>query len=140
MLKSEREIAPIYHRLPGHIRSHAPHCFLALVLHRVMRMRLHASAFGVSPETALERLRRIQYHHVRLNESEPLAGTSSERASTKSATYGCSCRARVPHFGSNCDRTGAHFQLILSDANGTSSQHVGSCGIIFVYLEVRNWK
>lgn len=77
VLKSELEIAPIYHRLPGRIRSHAAICFLALVLHRVMRMRLHACAPGVSPEKALERLRRIQYHRVRLNESEPLAGISS---------------------------------------------------------------
>jgi transposase len=77
VLKSELEIAPVFHRLPHRIRAHASLCFLALVLHRVMRMRLHASSTGLSPERALERLRRIQYHRIRLNDSEPLAGVSS---------------------------------------------------------------
>jgi len=39
VLKSEIEIAPIFHRLPDRIRAHAQICFIALVLHRVMRMR-----------------------------------------------------------------------------------------------------
>ena len=43
MLKSDIEIAPVYHRLPDRIRAHAQICYLALVLHRVMRMRLNAS-------------------------------------------------------------------------------------------------
>ena len=77
VLKSELEIAPVFHRLPHRIRAHAALCFLALVLHRVMRMRLHASSTGLSPERALERLRRIQYHRIRLNDSEPLSGVSS---------------------------------------------------------------
>ena len=40
VLKSDIEIAPVHHRLPGRIRAHALICFLALVLYRVMRMRL----------------------------------------------------------------------------------------------------
>ncbi|MCH9671937.1 MAG: IS1634 family transposase [Gammaproteobacteria bacterium] len=77
VLKSELEIAPVFHRLPHRIRAHASVCFLALVLHRVMRMRLHASTTGLSPERALERLRRIQYHRIQLNDDEPLTGISS---------------------------------------------------------------
>jgi hypothetical protein len=40
VLKSEIEIAPVFHRLPNRIRAHALICFLALVLYRVLRMRL----------------------------------------------------------------------------------------------------
>ena len=39
-------------RLPDRIRAHALICFIALVLHRVMRMRLRATASKVSPERA----------------------------------------------------------------------------------------
>ena len=39
VLKSDIEIAPVFHRLPERIRAHALICFLALVLYRVMRMR-----------------------------------------------------------------------------------------------------
>lgn len=64
VLKSDLEIAPVYHRLPDRIRAHALICFLALVLYRVMRMRLKAHGSPVSPKTALERLRRIQQHRA----------------------------------------------------------------------------
>jgi polysaccharide biosynthesis protein PslH len=37
VLKSEIEIGPVYHRLPERIRAHAQICFMALILHRVMR-------------------------------------------------------------------------------------------------------
>ena len=40
VLKSELEIGPVYHRLPDRIRAHAAICFMALILYRVMRMRL----------------------------------------------------------------------------------------------------
>ena len=40
VLKSEVEIAPVFRRLPERIRAHASICFMALVLHRVMRQRL----------------------------------------------------------------------------------------------------
>ena len=43
-------------------------CFLALVLYRVMRMRLKASGSSVSPKTALELLRRIQKHSATIGE------------------------------------------------------------------------
>lgn len=40
VLKSDIEIAPVHHRLPDRIRAHALICLLALVLYRVMRLRL----------------------------------------------------------------------------------------------------
>ncbi len=52
VLKSDIEIAPVHHRLPGRIRSHAMICFLALVLYRVMRMRLNAKGHAASPRTS----------------------------------------------------------------------------------------
>lgn len=62
VLKSDLEIAPVYHRLPDRIRAHALICFMALVLYRVMRMRLKEHGSNASPKTALELLRRIQRH------------------------------------------------------------------------------
>ena len=38
VLKSELEIGPVYHRLPERNRAHASICFMALILHRVMRL------------------------------------------------------------------------------------------------------
>ena len=68
VLKSDIEIAPVHHRLPGRIRAHALICFLALVLYRVMRMRLKAKGHGASPRTALELLARIQRHQAKIGE------------------------------------------------------------------------
>lgn len=77
VLKSEIEIGPVYHRLPERIKAHASICFMALILHRVMRTRLRAANAGLTPERALEQLRRIQHHRIRLNGAEPVAGVSS---------------------------------------------------------------
>jgi hypothetical protein len=77
VLKSELEIGPVYHRLPERIRAHAAICFMALVLHRVMRMRLRAANTGITPERALQSLKRIQHHRVSLNGAQPLSGVSS---------------------------------------------------------------
>jgi transposase len=77
VLKSEIEVGPIHHRLPDRIRAHATICFIALILYRVMRTRLHAGGATHSPERALQRLRRIQHHRVTLNASQPLTGLSS---------------------------------------------------------------
>ena len=78
VLKSELEIGPVYHRLPERIRAHAAICFMALIIHRVMRMRLRDSATKTSPERALEVLRSIQRHQIRLSaNSEPLTGLST---------------------------------------------------------------
>lgn len=77
VLKSEIEIGPIYHRLPERIRAHAAICFMALILYRVMRTRLHASDTALSPERALTKLRRIQHHRVTLNGTESVTGIST---------------------------------------------------------------
>jgi len=75
VLKSELEIGPVFHRLPDRIRAHASICFMALVLHRVMRLR--AANSGITPERALQSLRRIQHHRVILGGIKQLAGVSS---------------------------------------------------------------
>jgi transposase len=77
VLKSEIEIAPVYHRLPQRIRAHAQICFVALVLYRVMRQRLQQANTELSPERALAQLRRIQRHKVRINDAQPLEGVST---------------------------------------------------------------
>jgi transposase len=77
VLKSELEIGPVYHRLPSRIRAHAAICFMALILYRVMRMRLRASDTQLSPERALDKLRRIQHHQVIVNDTQPVTGLST---------------------------------------------------------------
>ena len=59
-LKSDIEIGPMYHRLPRRIRAHALICFLALILHRVLRMRLKTANREESPGRLLDALKRIQ--------------------------------------------------------------------------------
>ena len=77
VLKSEIEIAPVHHRLADRIRAHATICFIALILYRVLRTRLHASNTKLSPERALSKLRRIQHHRITLNGAQPVCGLSS---------------------------------------------------------------
>ena len=77
VLKSEIEIAPVFHRLTQRIRAHALICFLALVLYRVMRMRLKAKHSPLSPERALEITRRIQWHQVTLHQRHTTSGLSA---------------------------------------------------------------
>ena len=77
VLKSEIEIGPIYHRLPERIRAHAAICFMALILYRVMRTRLRGGDTQLSPERALQKLRRIQHHQVMINDTQPVAGLST---------------------------------------------------------------
>jgi len=77
VLKSEIQIAPVFHRLPDRIRAHALICFLALLLYRVLRLRLKAKASALSPERALEIARRIQYHQVTLHQRQSASGLSA---------------------------------------------------------------
>ena len=77
VLKSEIEIGPIYHRLPNRIHAHAAICFMALILYRVMRARLRDSDTKISPERALEKLRRIQHQKVKVNDLEPIDALSN---------------------------------------------------------------
>ncbi len=71
VIKSEIEIGPIYHRLPDRIRAHAQICFIALILHRVIRSRLKAASIGLSPDRALKQLTRIQHHRIQIAQSDP---------------------------------------------------------------------
>jgi transposase len=78
VLKSELVIGPVYHRLPDRIRAHASLCSMALILYRVLRLRLRASANQTSPERALAILRRIQRHPIRLEAATtPVTGLST---------------------------------------------------------------
>jgi transposase len=77
VLKSEIEIGPVHHRLHERIKAHAAICFIALILYRVMRQRLHDADAKTSPEKALAQLRRIQHHRITLNGSQPNAGLST---------------------------------------------------------------
>lgn len=81
VLKSDIEIAPVHHRLPDRIRAHAMICFLALVLYRVMRMRLKARGHTASPRTALALLARIQKHtaHAGNRSLHGVSKTTSEQ-------------------------------------------------------------
>lgn len=76
VLKSEIEIAPVYHRLPQRIRAHAMICFMALILYRLMRHRLKEAKTGLSPERALAQLRRIHRHQVSVNQ-QTLSGVGT---------------------------------------------------------------
>jgi transposase len=81
VLKSDIEIAPVHHRLPDRIRAHALICFLALVLYRVMRMRLKAKGNSASPRTALDLLARIQRHQAKIGDRsvEGLSSATTEQ-------------------------------------------------------------
>lgn len=77
VLKSEIEIGPVYHRLPDRIRAHAAICFMALILYRVMRMRLQAANSELSPARALAMLNRIQHHRIVIDQTKSVAGLST---------------------------------------------------------------
>lgn len=77
VLKSEIEIAPVFHRLPERIKAHASICFTALILYRVMRSRLKLAGSSLSPEAALSDLHRIQRHAVSIDNSAPVRGLST---------------------------------------------------------------
>jgi len=66
VLKSDIEIAPMHHRIELRIRAHALICFLALVLHRILRLKLKRAESEFSPTRALAELRGIQRHAVTL--------------------------------------------------------------------------
>ena len=68
VLKSDIEIAPMHHRLEIRIRAHALICFMALLLHRLLRLRLKRAESHLSPSSALAQLRKIQRHAVKIGE------------------------------------------------------------------------
>ncbi len=84
VLKSDIAIGPVYHRLPQRIRAHALICFMALVLYRVMRMRLKAAKRSESPTTLLEQLKRIHQQTVETGEGKTLTGLTEITPTQKS--------------------------------------------------------
>ncbi len=76
VLKSETEIAPVFHRLPERIRAHASICFMAFILYRIMRQRLKAAGHHASP-AAVAQLRRIQRQSVSINQGLAISGIST---------------------------------------------------------------
>jgi transposase len=96
VLKSEIEIAPVFHRLPERIRAHASICFMALILYRVMRQRLKAAGHSASPETALAQLRRIQRQSVSINQGVPITGISTINRDHAGLLAAMSIRNPVP--------------------------------------------
>ena len=84
VLKSDIEIGPVYHRLPQRIRSHALVCFMALILYRVMRMRLKAANKTESPSTLLEQLKRIHQQTVQTADGKTLTGLTEMTPAQKS--------------------------------------------------------
>ena len=76
VLKNELDIVPMHHRLPQRIKSHAMICFLALIMHRILRMRLKDKKSTLSPERALEMAGRIQWHEVSLAKGGKIKGVS----------------------------------------------------------------
>ena len=55
----------------------AVHCFLALVLFRVLRMRLKAKNSPYSPNRMLEVVRGIQHHQVTLHRKQSAKGLTT---------------------------------------------------------------
>lgn len=84
VLKSDIEIGPVYHRLPRRIRAHSLICFIALILYRVMRMRLKASGRDESPTRLLEQLRRVQQQTAQTADGQTLTGLTELAPAQKS--------------------------------------------------------
>lgn len=78
VLKSDIEIAPVHHRLPERIRAHGLICFLALLLHRIMRPKLKDQ----SPTAALEKLKAIQLHQLKAD-GQILRGLTASNDDTR---------------------------------------------------------
>ena len=96
VLKSDIEIGPVYHRLPQRIRAHAMVCFVALVLYRVMRMRLKASKREESPTRLLEQLRRIQHQTAKAQDGRKISGLTEINAMQKSLLLALKITAPTP--------------------------------------------
>ena len=82
-LKSDIEIGPMHHRLPRRIRAHALICFLALILHRVLRMRLKKANREESPGRLLDALKRIQQQAAATADGQVVRGVTKLAAQQK---------------------------------------------------------
>ena len=94
VLKSDIEIGPVYHRLPRRIRAHSLICFMALILYRVMRMRLKANGRDESPTRLLEQLRRVQQQTVQTVDGQTLSGLTELVRPARSRYSGLICTLR----------------------------------------------
>jgi transposase len=105
-LKSDIEIGPVYHRLPKRIRAHALICFLALILHRVLRMRLREHQRTESPMRLLEQLARIQLQTVQSADGHVLHGLTDMKAVQKElfATIGAAVPTPAQVHAPNLDQ------------------------------------
>jgi transposase len=96
VLKSDIEIGRVDHRLPKRIRAHSLVCFIALVIYRVMRMRLTASQRDESPSRLLEQLRRIHQQTVQTSDGQALTGLTEMGALQKSLFAATNIPAPTP--------------------------------------------
>jgi transposase len=96
VLKSDIEIGPVYHRLPQRIRAHSLVCFIALVIYRVMRMRLKASQRDESPSRLLKQLRRIHQQTVQTSDGQALTGLTEMGPLQKSLFAAINIPAATP--------------------------------------------
>ena len=74
----------MYHRLPKRICTQALVCFMALILYRVMRMRLKTSDTEESPTRLLQQLQRIHQQTVRTADGQVLHGLTEMTPTQKS--------------------------------------------------------
>ncbi|WP_031407186.1 IS1634 family transposase [Thiomonas sp. FB-Cd] len=96
VLKSDIAIGPVYHRLPRRIRAHALICFIALILHRVMRMRLRAAGREGSPTRWLEQLRAIHQQTVQSADGETATGLTEITPAQKALFADLSLPTPIP--------------------------------------------
>ena len=66
-LKSEIQIAPVRHWVPNRIDAHGMICYLALVLHRVIRSKLRARGVTHSVTDVLRTLAQVKYAELSIN-------------------------------------------------------------------------
>lgn len=109
-LKSDIEIGPVYHRLPKRIRAHALICFLALIVHRVLRMRLREHQRTDSPMRLLDQLARIQLQTVQSAEGQLLHGLTDMKAAQKElfAAIGAAVPTLAQLHGGETSATSCH--------------------------------
>jgi len=78
-LKSHIKIRPTFHWTESRVRAHALLCVIALTIERIMRLKLKKAQSSLSPQAALEELRKLMHvtitlpgdrrHHILANTS-----------------------------------------------------------------------
>ena len=69
-LKSEIQIAPVRHWVPNRIDAHGMICYLALLLHRVIRAKLRARGVTNSVSEVLRTLAQVKHVEFSINKEE----------------------------------------------------------------------